>query len=310
MKIINFGSINIDHVYSVPHFVQPGETLASHSYQTFAGGKGLNQSVALGKALPEAEFTEVKVYHAGKIGPDGEWLRADNADLRQAGVDTSNIEVENKIPTGHAIIQVLSEGEKGEKGQNCILLVRGANQSIQSSEIDNVLDQTKSGDIILLQNEINAVSEIIEKSYEQGLRIVLNPAPFDSEILKLPLDKIDILILNETEGEGLTNHRDPQTIVDDLSKKLPNCTVILTLGKQGVMCRDKTELIKIPAKEVEVVDTTAAGDTFIGYFVAEISQGTQLNQALITATQAAAICVTREGAAVSIPTRSEVTHAI
>jgi ribokinase len=196
--------------------------------------------------------------------------------LVKAGVDTSNIEVEDEISTGHAIIQVLSEGEKGGKGENCILLFGGANQSIQSSEIDNVLAQTKSGDIILLQNEINAVSEIIEKSYEKGLRIVLNPAPFDSEILKLPLDKIDILILNETEGEGLTNHRDPQTIVDDLAKKLPNGIVILTLGKQGVMCRDKTELIKIPAKEVEVVDTTAAGDTFIGYFLAERSQGKEL----------------------------------
>jgi ribokinase len=308
MKIINFGSINIDHVYSVPHFVRPGETLASDSYEIFAGGKGLNQSVALGKALPEAEVTEVKVYHVGKIGTDGEWLLADEADLVQAGVDTSNIniEVKDKTPTGHAIIQVLPEGQ----GENCILLFGGANQSIQSSEIDNVLAQTDSGDIILLQNEINALSEIIEKSYEKGLRIVLNPAPFDSEICNLPLYKIDILILNETEGEGLTNHRDPQTIVDDLSKKLPNCTVILTLGKQGVICRDKTELIKIPAKEVEVVDTTAAGDTFIGYFVAEISQGKELKQALITATQAAAICVTRKGAAVSIPTRSEVTNAI
>lgn len=303
MKIINFGSINIDHVYSVPHFVQPGETLASQDYKTFAGGKGLNQSVALARAGAE-------VLHAGKIGIGGrEYLLSDGryllTDLVEADVDTSNI-VEDQIPTGHAIIQVL-EGQ----GENCILLFGGANQSIQSSEIDQVLSKTNSGDIILLQNEINAVSEIIEKSDKKGLRIVLNPAPFNPNIGDLPLDKIDILILNETEGEGLTKHLNKtegegltnhRAIIEDLSSKLPECTVILTLGEQGVMCRDRTELIEIPAEEVEVVDTTAAGDTFIGYFLAEISQGTELEQALRTATHAAAISVTRRGAAVSIPT--------
>jgi ribokinase len=292
MKIFNFGSINIDHVYDVPHFVRAGETLDSSSYKKSAGGKGMNQSIALKRAGAE------EVFHAGKIGANGQWLRSI---LQDEGVDISNIIEDDTIPTGHAIIQVSNEGE------NCILLFGGANQEITSPEIDKVLVQAEKGDIILLQNEINSVAEIINKSYAQDLIIAFNPAPFDSEINNLPLDKIHFIILNETEGAGLADHNNYQNIIDKLSQKMPHCTIILTLGAQGLIYWHKNVQTFIPAERVEkVVDTTAAGDTFIGYFLAEVSRVKEMERALRIANCAAAICVSRPGTAESIPTRSEV----
>jgi ribokinase len=296
MKIFNFGSINIDHVYQVPHFVCAGETLASSKYKKFAGGKGMNQSIALKRAGAEV------VFHAGKIGADGQWLRSI---LKNEEVNISNIIENDTIPTGHAIIQVSTEGE------NCILLFGGANQEITSIEIDKVLAQAQKGDIILLQNEINSVAEIIHKSYEQGLRIAFNPAPFDSEINKFPLNKIHFIILNETEGTelaGLPAHNNDQGIINELSQKMmPDCTIILTRGEKGVLCKHKNIQIDVPAEKVEkVVDTTAAGDTLIGYFLTEVSRGEEIEKSLRIANCAAAICVSRPGAAESIPTRTEV----
>lgn len=289
MKIINFGSLNIDYVYEVPHFVKAGETLASTSYRTFTGGKGLNQSVALAKA-------GASVLHAGKIGPEGKWLISE---LTRAGVDTSGI-IEGDIPTGHAIIQVSKAGE------NCILLFGGANQSIRPDEVDQTLLRAERGDIVLLQNEINGIDSIIKKSHTKGLQIVFNPAPFDVSIKNLPLDLISYLILNETEGSELTGRTVPSEIIESLIKDYPNCSIVLTLGAEGVKYKDSSEEITLKAEKVNVVDTTAAGDTFIGYFLSTLVQGGIVNDALLKANRAASICVTRKGAAASIPAREEV----
>jgi len=289
MKIINFGSINIDHVYGVEHFVRPGETLNSGSYAIFSGGKGANQSIAL--ALAGA-----KVMHAGKLGVDGLWLRDK---LQGYGVDTGLIE-QVGLPTGHAVIQVNAEGE------NAIIIHGGANKSILDEDIEKVFTHFERGDYLLLQNEINAVDKILQSSKARGINVVFNPAPMGNEVKDYPLECVDIFIINETEGKALTAEDDPQKIVSKMQSLYPKSKTILTLGSRGVIYKESNKNVQIEAIKVEAVDTTGAGDTFIGYFLAELMQGKEIEMCLHSAVKASAISVTRRGAADSIPMREEV----
>ena len=292
MRILNFGSINIDHVYQVEHFVQPGETLAAAHYQQFCGGKGLNQSIAL--ALAGA-----KVYHAGRVGRDGLHLCEQ---LKAKKVMTDFITI-GEEPTGHAIIQVAASGE------NCIITFGGANHRIGPSEIDRVLNHFEAGDYLLVQNEISSVPYLIEKAAEIGMKIIFNPAPM-KELANYPLEQVDYFIINEVEGAGLTGDKSPEAILETMSNNYPDAVTILTLGEKGVCWLDRNQIHYLPAVPVRVVDTTAAGDTFIGYFVSELLKGVGLQQSLELACKAAALCVTRPGAAASIPSRTEVENFI
>jgi len=289
MKIINFGSLNIDHVYQVEHFVQPGETITSSGYQMYSGGKGLNQSIALARA-------GANVCHAGKIGRDGEHL---STKLSEAGVDTKLITI-GEVPTGHAIIQVSQDGE------NSIIVEGGANRTITSSDVDRVLSTISDNDWLLLQNEINAISLILEKTRNRPYSVVFNPAPMTPDIQHLPLELVDILVINEVEGANLTNEHQPSAILDSLINKYPAMQIVLTLGKLGAICVDKNQRIHQEGFKVEAVDTTAAGDTFIGFFIALLSSGSQVDEALRIACRASSICTTRPGAADSIPFFDEV----
>jgi ribokinase len=289
MKIINFGSINIDHVYRVEHFVRPGETLKSESYTLFSGGKGANQSIAIARA-------KVEVLHAGKIGKDGVWLKEK---LQTSGVDTRAIKTVD-TPTGHAVIQVNKEGE------NAIIIHGGANQTFNDTDIENVLKNTQAQDFVLLQNEINAVERILQKSQERDLTIVFNPAPMTKTIKNYPLELVDIFILNEVEGEALTNQNDPEAILNTMQKHYPKSRIVLTLGKAGVIYAHNEQRIKAPALKVKAIDTTGAGDTFIGYFLAELARGSEIEKCLKMGIKASALCVTRKGAADSIPKLNEV----
>lgn len=289
MKIISFGSLNLDHVYRVKRFVRPGETLPCQRYMKFAGGKGANQSVALANA-------GATVRHAGKIGADGERLKRK---LSAQGVDVSLIEL-SKIPTGHAIIQVNSEG------QNCIILFGGANQDVDSQYIQEVLTMCESEDWLLLQNEISNIPEIIHIAHALGVRIVFNPAPYTEDIDDYPLEKVSLIILNELEGQELTDRRFPADILEVLNTRFPSVEAVLTLGAKGAMYQSNGLARRIPAMAVEVRDTTAAGDCFVGYLVASLMEATPLNEAIETACVASAICVTRMGAMDSIPTKGEV----
>lgn len=289
MKILNFGSINIDNVYHVDDFVKPGETKKSLSFQVFPGGKGLNQSVALARA-------GAAVYHAGKIGPDGQWL----ADLmKTSGVDTALVE-KAKCDTGKAIIQV------SDTGQNAIILYEGANQEMDRKYIERVLDQFCAGDILVLQNEINLVPEMIELARQRGLKIVLNPSPANEVIHQCDLSKIQWLLLNEVEGEWMTGKKEPEEICRELLKAYPDMEVVLTLGSQGVLYQSAEKKCFQKAFKVDAVDTTGAGDTFTGYFLRCVSEGETPEKALRLASRAASIAVSRAGAAVSIPYWSEV----
>lgn len=290
MKILNYGSLNIDRVYQLPHIVRPGETISSRSFLTFAGGKGANQSVAIARAGG-------MVYHAGKVGWDGKWFVKKIAGF---GVNTRFIRVA-KDSTGHAMIQI------DKNGENAIFLYPGTNHQITRAEIDDVLCHFSAGDVLLLQNEINEIAYLIHAAHERKLRICLNPAPMDHRIIKYPLRKVSMLILNETEGAALSGKTKSEAILDSLIKRLPKSEIVLTLGKQGAIARLPGQRpIKGSPFRVKPVDTTAAGDTFIGYYLAGRVTGKSPDECLRQACAAAAVCVTRPGAMDSIPSIRQV----
>ena len=295
MRILNFGSLNIDHVYNVADFVKPGETISAGNYSRFCGGKGLNQSIALARA-------GAAVLHAGRIGADGLFLKEK---LESSGVDCSLLEVAPEDPTGHAMIQVSA------KGENCIVLFGGANQRISEEPIVLSVNSMEQGDFLLLQNEISCLGEIMEAAGRAGLRIFFNPAPMNERVFTYPLEKVDTFIVNEIEGAGLAGveaESGPEEVIRSLQAKYPSANLLMTLGAVGAMYLGRAEkkVVFVPASKVEkVVDTTAAGDTFIGYFLAETASGSSPEQAMKTAAAASGICVGRLGAADSIPLRRE-----
>ena len=288
MKIYNLGSMNIDYVYQVDHFLRPGETLSSASMSVFPGGKGLNQSIAVARA-------GAQVIHGAPIGSDGGFLVKTMTD---SGVDTSRIQT-LQSPSGHAIIQV------DPSGQNCILLFAGTNHLFTREYIDEVLRDAASGDILLLQNEINALDTIFSIATEKGLQIALNPSPFHPSLLSLPLDQVKWWFCNEIEAEALFHSSIPDEIIHNFRRMYPDSNLILTLGKHGsIFCNLDSEFHQ-PIYPVKTVDTTAAGDTFTDYFLSRIIQGDSVSSALDTASKAAAITVSRPGASVSIPLSAE-----
>ena len=280
--VYNLGSLNIDRVFRVPHVVRPGETLASTSLSEFAGGKGANQSVALARA-------GARVVHVGKVGADGVWLRDK---LAADGVDVRGIFV-GHAPTGQAIIQV------DDAGQNSIVLLAGANNEISPAEIDDVLRDAAPGSWLLTQNETSAVAHAMQAAHDRGLKIAFNPAPLNERVAEYPLELVDLLCVNETEAAGLKT----------VGERLKRAETLLTLGSAGAMLKTALSESTVPGQRVTAIDTTAAGDTFLGYFLAARLRGLAADQCLQVANRAAAICVTRAGAMDSIPTWAEVVGA-
>lgn len=290
MRIYNLGSLNIDYVYDVDHFVSAGETLSSDKMQIFPGGKGLNQSVALARAGAE-------VIHGAVIGEDGGFL---TEILSSAGVDTSRIET---IPRrcGHAVIQV------DKSGQNCILLYPGTNRCIDRRYIENFLSDAERDDILVVQNEISGLDIAFETASRKNMRIAFNPSPFHSDIKKLPLSLVRWLFCNETEGEALFGSRDIREITERFITQIPDGDLILTLGKDGSVFKNREKFIAQPIFETKTVDTTAAGDTFLGYFLASVTKGESVERSMAVASKAASVAVSVKGAASSIPFLRDVT---
>lgn len=290
MKILSFGSLNVDKVYSVDHFVRDGETISSIRMEEFCGGKGLNQSLAAARAGGN-------VYHAGCVGAADGGMLLDV--LSGSGVDISMVR-QLSGPSGHAIIQV------NKNGQNCILLHGGANQQITTGQIDETLALFQAGDMLVLQNEISNLHYLVEAAGKKGMTIVLNPSPMTDEILTLPLQYVSYFLLNEVEARDLCGEEIPEEECPaELLRRYPGSHVLMTLGSRGCIYQDAQQRISYPAYRVKAVDTTAAGDTFTGFFVAAIAAGSDVKTALEQATKAAAISVSRKGAAPSIPTREE-----
>ena len=293
MRVLNFGSLNLDYVYSVEHFVQPGETISSLSRSVRHGGKGLNQSIALARA-------GVDVAHAGCIGAGGESLRDA---LAENGVDVSFLQPVPEMQ-GHTVIQVSPDGE------NSIILYGGSNECVTKKQVDETLDSFSAGDWLVLQNEINQIPYIVEKAGAKGMRIVLNPSPFNSRLKEVDFNRISWLLVNEVEAAQITGSADPGTVWNILHSQYPRLSLLITLGRKGsIACMRKGNgFVQVPqeAFPVKAVDTTAAGDTFTGYFVAGLMSSMPLKACMERAAKAAAISVTRPGAADSIPRAWEI----
>lgn len=292
MKILNIGSLNIDKVYAVDHFVRAGETLTAGHMDTFPGGKGLNQSIALARAGAE-------VWAAGAIGRDGQFL---SELLSQSGAHTELLETLSDTDTGHAIIQLVPQG------QNCIIISGGANRALTQAYVDRALEGFGAGDLLLVQNETNLVPYAMKKAKERGLKIVLNPSPIDEALFSYPLELVGYFILNEIEGQAVAgiSAQDPDQVMDALLQKFPQAAVVLTLGGDGVRYGKGAERFSHGVFPVSVVDTTAAGDTFCGYFLACLARAMEPQTALCTASMASALAIGVKGAAVSIPTWAQV----
>ncbi|HPY90641.1 MAG TPA: ribokinase [Lentisphaeria bacterium] len=294
MKVINFGSLNLDYVYQVKTLAQPGETVPCDAMTRFPGGKGANQSVALARA-------GIQVWHAGMLGAGDEWMRSL---LQEASIDIRFVRLSETWPSGHAIIQV------DARGMNSIIVYGGANQHIPHSFIAQVLDEAQEGDWLVLQNEINLTPELLKAGKAAGMKICFNPAPFTADVLDFPLDCVDVFILNEIEAAGLARRpvgMDLDDLAEELQAAFPESMICITLGADGAVCRSpETGLVRQSAFATRVVDTTAAGDTFTGYFLAEIARRAPVQAALEIACKAAAVTISRHGAIPSIPTRQEV----
>lgn len=290
MKILVLGSLNIDRTYTVETIAVPKETIAAKGFESFCGGKGFNQAVALARAGSKVSF-------AGIIGNDGGFfLDALHAD----GIDTSCIR-RSPGPNGHAVIQVDSSG------QNCIIIVAGSNGEVDKSYIDEVLAQFSAGDLIVLQNEISCVDYAITEAHRCGLTVVFNPSPFNEKVWACDLSQVDILLVNEVEGTALCAPDTAADVPGTLHGRYPNMAVLLTKGEAGSEFVDRDgKRYAASAIKCMAVDTTAAGDTYTGYFLHELFAHGRPEQALETASVASGISVTRKGASPSIPFAEEV----
>lgn len=306
MSILCFGSANIDDTYRVPHMVARGETLAATGVARRAGGKGLNQAVALARAAAG----RLDVAFAGCVGADGAFLLDE---LEAAGVDVTRVEVLKDERCGLAVIQNDADGD------NCIILYGGANRRITLDLVRRALAFYGPGDMVVLQNEVNLVGEVIEQAAQRGMQVALNPSPFDASIIDLPLDKVDYLLVNEIEAMQLLAAMDDDSVAPGdaaagdweavaraLGERFSSTCIVMTLGAQGAFLVEGAERLYVPAHPCKAVDTTAAGDTFTGYFLTGIALGGDAAGAMATASRAASIAVSRPGAAASIPLAAEV----
>ena len=288
--LVTVGSLNIDHVYQVEEISRPGETIHTLDYAKFGGGKGLNQSVAAARAGAE-------VKHMGCIGQEGRFL----ADLlAESGVDVSEVLVRENIASGHAIIQV------NRAGENSIFIYGGANQTVEAAQLAGVLDGQAQPGWVLFQNETSEVPAMMHLAAERGWSVAYNPAPMADDLAaNFPLDKVSVLFVNQLEGEELTGSNHAERIAGHLLNHYPDMTVVVTRGADGAYCSSAQAAIAVEGIAVRPVDTTGAGDTFIGYFMAGFMKSGSAETALALANCAAAVCVTRAGAAASIPYAAE-----
>jgi ribokinase len=279
-----FGSLNIDRVYSVDRIFRAGETVAARRLDFYAGGKGANQAMACAAAGAPVRLI-------GKVGRDGEWMLER---LRAAGVDTAGVRVAD-APSGHAVILL------DAAGQNAIAVYGGTNQAVEAAEIDEALERVAAGDFVLTQNESSNVARVISGANAKGAIVCLNPSPMDAAILKLPLDRVGLFVVNEAEGAALVGETDPDAILDAFARRFPDAAVALTLGAAGAALAHGGVRSKVDGLKVDVVDTTGAGDAFVGFLLAARVLGRTWAEALDAANRAAAYAVTQQGADKKLP---------
>ena len=291
------GSLNIDLVVQAPRFPEPGETIQGEDLQTIPGGKGSNQAAA-------AARQGLKTALIGRVGDDayGKLLLSR---LEHLGVNTSQIKRDSQAATGSAVIIV------NRSGENSIVLSPGANANVSASDLDQAEELFQNAELLLLQLEIPlpTVTHAAQLGKRNGLRVILNPAPA-AELPTALLEAVDILVPNETElallsGQELDGERALEEAARSLLERGPQ-VVIVTLGSRGAMLVTRKKVSRIPVREVEVVDTTAAGDAFIGGLASGLQQNLALENAVQYANCAGALATTKFGAQPSLPTREEV----
>ena len=290
MKALVFGSLNIDKTYRVPHIAAEGETISAHELRLFCGGKGLNQAVALSRAGAETCF-------AGAVGQEDGGMLIDM--LRQNGIDDTHV-LHLPVPSGHAVIQV------DDQGRNSILILSGSNGCITKEHIRDTLDDFSSGDVLLLQNEINLTDQIAALAHAKGMTVVYNPSPINDRAFMVDLKCVDYLFINETEGKAMTGETEPDQIIHALRTAHPHLRIILTLGHMGSRYAGPEGECAQGIYPVNAVDTTAAGDTFTGFFMQSAMAGKSPAESLRIAAIASGIACSRPGAAPSIPPMTEV----
>lgn len=290
MKIVNCGSLNLDYVYQVDHFTAPGETQSANSMRVYPGGKGLNQTIAVRRAGAE-------IAHAGILGNGGELLETT---LRQDDIDISFLQ-STDTPQGNAIIEVNGQGE------NRILIYGGSNNCFHEEMIRDVLSNFSEGDFLILQNETNCIKEILEEGKRKKMTVFWNPSPFTKELLSYDFSAVSWLLVNQIEAEQIAGvSASPKEVYRKLSKKYPGINVVVTLGSEGAVLFSGKDELFVPSEKTAAVDTTAAGDTFTGYFIASLGQDLSLEESMRRATKAAGICVSKSGAVPSIPYSDEI----
>ncbi len=285
MSVVVVGSINMDLVVTTPHIPVPGETVLGGSFSTLPGGKGANQAVAAARA--GAAVTMV-----GRVGPDafGDTLRAGLAD---EGIDVTHVGIEKHDPTGVALISVADTGE------NAIVVAPGANSMIRTVHVDDAARGGVFGPnsyvLVQLEIPIDVMAHAAQVAHRAGSTVILNPAPAKDLPASL-WEHVDVVIANETEIQQLGG-------IDALTARV--ATVVETLGGDGIVVHHHGEIRSIESLQVQVVDSTGAGDCFCGWFAAELAAGNDVFAAAALANVAAGLSVTRLGARTS-PTLAEV----
>lgn len=289
--IVVVGSINMDLVVRTPRHPEPGETILGSSFQTFPGGKGANQAVS-------AARLGGRVKMIGRVGSDafGDSLLAT---LQKDHVDTTYIRRSPDIASGVALITV------NEQGQNTIVVVPGANSQLSSQDIRDSRAAFEGASVVLLQLEIpmETVQTAINVAREQGVRVILNPAPAH-QLSDYILSKVDFLIPNESELALLTGIQTISIAAGSL-RSIGARRLIITLGSEGVLVMEDDDFYQLEAHVVPAVDTTAAGDAFVGAFAVALTEHQPTRVAAAWGNAAGALAVTGPGAQPSLPTRAQ-----
>ena len=296
-KIVVVGSSNTDMVIQSEHLPAPGETILGGEFFMNPGGKGANQAVAAAKLGGDVVFV-------ARVGDDIFGQEA-VAGFKKEGINTDFIVTDPEQPSGVATIMV------DAKGENCIAVASGANNTLSPADVDQAMAQVDAADVLLMQLEtpIETIEYVASLGSEKGKTVILNPAPAQALSDEL-LAKLDVITPNETEAEMLTgikveNLADAKLAAQALREKGVG-TVIITLGSQGAFVLSDSFTGILPVRKVEAVDTTAAGDTFNGALAVGIANGQAIEAAVSFANKAATLSVTRLGAQASVPSLHEV----